>query len=330
MEVVVVEARESPFVDRVEALGTTRARETVDLTSSVTEKVVEVRFEDGQEVGAGDVLVALDSAEEAADLVAAQAILEERRLAYERSLQLEQRKFAATAQLDQRRAALREAEAEIQAIQSRIDDRTVRAPFDGVVGLRNISVGALVEPGDMITTLDDIRVIKLDFTVPATYLPSLAPGLAIETRTAAFGDRTFRGTVSSVDSRVDPVTRSIVARALIDNPDGLLRPGLLMTVELLKTPRTSIVVPEEALVPRGQTNTVFVVDTAADNTVVARRVEVGARRPGEVEIRDGLEVGDKVITHGTIRVRPGQKVTMKPQGQGPKTLREFPPDSTKG
>ncbi len=308
IQVAVVEVGTSDFVDNVEALGTTRANETADITSSVTEKVVEIRFDDGQRVSAGDVLVVLESTEEQADLDAARAVLEERRLAYDRSKQLERRKFTATAQLEERRAALRQAEAEIQGIQARLDDRTIRAPFDAVVGLRDISVGALVEPGYLITTLDDISVIKLDFNVPATHLATLTPGLSITVRTSAFDDRAFSGIVSGVDSRVDPVTRSIVARAVIPNPEGLLRPGLLMTVQLLKSPRTSMVVPEEALVPRGRVNTVYVVDEAAGGIVDARAVEIGARRSGEVEIVSGLEAGEKVITHGTMRVRPGQRV----------------------
>jgi len=308
IQVAVVEVGTSEFVNEVEALGTTRANETADITASVTEKVVEIRFDDGQRVSAGDVLVVLDSSEEQADLGAARAVLEERRLAYDRAKQLERRKFTATAQLDERRAALRQAEAEIEAIQARLEDRTIRAPFDAIVGLRDISVGALVEPGDLITTVDDISVIKLDFNVPATHLATLRPGLSITVRTSAFDDRAFSGTVSGVDSRVDPVTRSIVARAIIPNPDGALRPGLLMTVQLLKSPRTSMVVPEEALVPRGRVNTVYVVDEAAGGIVEARTVEIGTRRLGEVEIVDGLEAGEKVITHGTTRVRPGQKV----------------------
>ncbi len=319
LEVVVADARMSEFVDRVEALGTTRANEAVDIASKVTGKIIEIGFDDGQRVKAGDILVRLDSSEEEADLAAAEALLEERNLAYRRSLQLERREFATTAQLDERRAALRQAEAEIKAIRARIEDRIIRAAFEGIVGLRNVSVGALVEPGDLITTLDDISVIKVDFTVPATYLASVVAGLPIITRTSAFDNRTFEGTISSVDSRVDPVTRSVIARAVVPNPDGALRPGLLMTVELLKEPRTAIVVPEGALVPRGRENLVFVIDTAAGNLVQARSVQVGARRPGEVEIRDGLSAGEMVITHGTIRVRPGQAVTVMD--------RELPPSA---
>ena len=309
--VVVAPARIVDFVDRVEALGTTRADETVRITTNVTEKVQEIHFEDGQTVAAGDILVVLNKAEEEADLKAAEAILTARKLALGRSRQLESRDFAPTAQLDERAASVRETEAQIESIKSRIADRVIRAPFGGIVGLRNISVGILIEPGDLITTLDDLEVIKVDFSVPSSYLSTLVPGLPIVARTAAFDNRAFSGEVKSVDTRVDPVTRSVVARAVLPNPDGVLKPGLLVTVELLKNQRRALVVPEEALIPRGRNNSVLVIDEAAGNKAVSRQVEIGARRPGEVEIVAGLSEGEKVVTHGTLTVRPGQQVTIK-------------------
>lgn len=321
--VIVALARMAEFVDRVEALGTTRANETVRISSNVTEKVVEIRFDSGQTVSAGQVLVVLQKAEEEAELAAAEAVLAERRLAFERAEKLETRKFTATAQLDVRRAALREAEADIEAIKSRIADRVLRAPFGGIVGLRNISVGALVEPGDLITTVDDLSLIKVDFTVPTTYLATLRQGLPIVAKARAFGDRSFEGEIASIGTQVDPVTRSVVARAILSNDDGLLRPGLLMTIELLKNPRRGIVVPEEALVPRGRRNYVYVVDEDQDNTVVRREVEIGARRPGEVEIVTGLEEGEKVISRGAMQVRPGQKVVIKSVEEGGEPLQDL-------
>ncbi len=308
--VVVAPARIVDFVNRVEALGTTRADETVRITTNVTEKVREVRFEDGQTVAAGDILVVLEKAEEEADLKAAEAILTARRLALGRSRRLESQQFSTTAQLEERQAAVHETEARIESIKARIADRVIRAPFEGVVGLRDISVGTLIEPGDIITTLDDLRVIKIDFSVPATYLATLRPGLQIVARTTAFGNRAFSGEVRSVNTQVDPVTRSVVARAVLPNSDGVLKPGLLVTVELLKNPRRALVVPEEALIPRGRKNFLLVVDEAAGNKVVNREIEIGARRPGEVEIVSGLSEGEKVVTHGTLTVRPGQQVTI--------------------
>ncbi len=154
--------------------------------------------------------------------------------------------------------------------------------------------------------------MKLDFSVPATFLATLQPGLPIVARSVALGNQTFRGAVASLDNRIDPVTRSIVARALIPNPDGVLRPGLLMNVELFKRPREAVVIGEEALLPVGRENFVLVVEQDGDTSVVRRRkVEVGGRRPGSVEILSGLEPGERVVSHGGLRIRDGQEVTIQ-------------------
>lgn len=319
--VIAAPARFAEFADRIQALGTTRANETVRLSTSVTGKIREINFDDGQEVAAGDILVVLDIAEEEAQLKAAQAVLAERRLAFDRSRRLEREQYATTAQLEERRAAMQEAEAQIEAIKARIADRTIRAPFSGLVGLRDISVGALVSPGDLITTLDDLSVIKLDFTVPATYLRVLRPGLPVVAKASAFANEPFSGELRSVGTQVDPVTRSVVARALVPNPDGTLRPGLLMTVELLKNPRQALVIPEGALIPQGRSNAVLVVEDGGK--AVRREVAIGARRPGEVEILTGLSEGENVITHGTMSVRPGQAVTIMAVQEHEQPLRDM-------
>ena len=327
--VIVAPAQRGEMVDRINALGTTRANESVRVTASVTETVQELRFDDGQAVEAGEVLVVLNKAEEEADLRAAEAILAERRLAFERAQELESRRFTATAQLDERRAALLEAEAAIEAVRARIANRIIRAPFGGVVGLRDISLGALVAPGDLITTLDDVSVIKLDFSVPAVFLPALRPGLPIVATASAFGGQAFTGEIGSIGSRVDPTTRSIMARALIPNPEGILKPGLLMTVELLKNARQAIIIPEEALIPRGRQTQVLVVDPET-STAESRDVEVGARRPGAVEILAGLEEGELVVTHGTQRVAPGQTVTITAVESGSEPLSQLLDDAAEG
>lgn len=309
--VIVAEARLETLADRIEALGTTHASESVAITSDVAEKVVEIRFHDGQAVEAGDVLVVLDKAEEQADLRAAQAELEEARLAYDRYERLEQRQVAAAAELEARRAALESSQAQIAVIRARIDARVLRAPFAGVVGFRRVSLGALVRPGDVISTLDDLDPMRIDFTVPSEHLEALRPGLAVEVRADALAGRRFRGEIASVGTRVDPVTRSVPVRAGVRNPGPphLLRPGLLMNVELAKEPREAVVVPEEAIVPRGSQRAVLVV--GEDLRVERRPVETGLRRPGRVEIRAGLAAGERVVTHGAARARPGQRVRVQ-------------------
>ena len=311
-QVIAAEVRRDAFVDRVEALGTLRANEMVVLTANATELVTKIHFDDGQRVEAGDVLVEMSSDEERAQLEEARAAAEEARSQYERVRPLAAQGTAAKAQYDERRREWETARARVAVVESRLADRTVRAPFPGVVGLRNLSLGALVRPGDPITTLDDDRVMKLEFSVPATYLDTLKPGLAIVAKARAFGSRELRGEIRSVDSRVDPGTRSIVARAEIPNPDRALRPGMLMTVGLLNNPRDALVIPESAIVAAGRKSFVFRIDAAAGNKVERREITVGARRAGEAEVLAGLAAGDRVVAHGTQRVRDGQTVQVLP------------------
>jgi len=318
--VIVTSVKSDGFVDKVEALGTTFANESVTITANVSDKIVEIHFEDGQEVEEGYLLVALQRAEQRAALAAAEAVLSERKTAYQRARELESRQYTTTAQLEERLAALREAEANRDAAAARLSDREIRAPFDGIVGLRNISVGTLVTPGSVITTLDDLDPIKLDFTVPAAYLATIRPGLDIVAATTALPDTQFRGKIRSVSSKVDPVTRSFTARALIDNPDHALKPGLLMTVQLLRNPREALIIPEEALIPVGTQNFVFVIDGGENPVALRREVHTGARRLGEVEILNGLSEGERVVTHGTMQLRDGQPVHIMEEQGAIKTL----------
>jgi membrane fusion protein (multidrug efflux system) len=322
--VIVKEVKTDRFVDEVEALGTLRANETVDLTATVTDTITAIHFEDGQRVKAGDILVEMTSAEEHALLEEERSTMDEARKQYERVQPLVERGAVAKSVLDQRKREYDTARARYRAIESRLQDRLILAPFPGVVGLRNISVGALIEPGDLITTLDDDSVMKLDFTVPAIHLATLKTGLPIEARAPSFADRNFEGEVAGVNSRIDQTTRSIVARAILANPDRLLKPGLLMSVRLLKNPRKTVVIPEEALIPSGQANHVLVVDRSAGPQVAKRReVKIGARRPGEVEIVDGLKTGEFVIIHGTLRARPDQEVKIIAVDTGDEPLEQL-------
>jgi membrane fusion protein (multidrug efflux system) len=322
--VIVAEVRLVDFVDRVEALGTLRANESVRLTASVTEIVSAIHFDDGDRVREGKVLVEMTSAEEHALLEEAEARVAEARRQYHRVKSLESQGTEAKSLLDQRRREWETARARLAAIESRLQDRLIRAPFGGVVGLRDISPGALVEPGDLITTLDDDSVMKLDFSVPSTYLAALKPGLGVVARTRAYGERDFSGQVSSVASRVDPVTRAVLVRAMLPNPGRILKPGMLMRVELLQNPRQALVIPEEALVPQGRKQFVLLVNDETDgNEVTRKEVRIGARRPGEVEVLEGLNPGERVITHGTEKVRVGQHVVVSAVDNGSQSLREL-------
>jgi len=188
------------------------------------------------------------------------------------------------------------------------------APFSGKIGLRRVSVGALVQPGTVITTLDDIDTIRLKFSVPETLLSSLRPGLEVEAQATAFPGRTYKGTITSIDSRVDQITRAVEIRADIPNPDGSLKPGMFMSYKLaLQRRENAVLVPEEALLSEGTRHYVFVV---ADGRTSKREVKVGERSTGEAEVLSGLKPGEVVVVAGIQKVRNGTAVRIaadKPQ-----------------
>jgi len=297
--------------NRIEALGTARAVESVNITSNVTEKIIRIDFDDNQQVKTGEILAVLDQAEELAELKRAQAIRGERKLALQRLKKLEERKLTSPDEIDRTRLELEQADASISAIKTRISDRVIRAPFDGIVGLRNISVGALVEIGDLIATLDDTHQIKLDFSVPSVFLTELKPGLKIRARALALGNREYTGEVKSLNSRIDPVTRSIEVRALLANSDGGIVPGVMMQIDLLFNTRQALVIPEAALLPLADKQYVMLsVNKNNTETVEKKQVKIGLRLPGDVEIIDGLNEGQQVITHGNSKVRPGDTLNV--------------------
>lgn len=308
---VVAEAVEmTVFVDSIEALGTARANESVDITAQTADTVARISFKDGDRVEKDQILIELTSAEEDADLSSARAELAEAEKQLQRLVELARTGSAAQSRLDQQRAVRGSAKGRVSAIEARLADRLIRAPFAGVLGLRNVSTGTLVKPGDVITTLDDVSIIKVDFTVPETYLSALAIGQAINAASEAYPETRFEGIVTSIDSRVDPVTRAVIVRAEIPNQDGALKPGMLMSVELVRRSREAAAVPEGAIVPVQTQRFVF----RLDEGLKAGRVEVrtGARKPGYVEIVSGVSVGDIVVTEGTNKVRPGITVKLAP------------------
>ncbi len=321
--VFVHEVRAATIEDRIEALGTLRANESVELTTAVTETVTTLHFDDGDRVVAGQVLVEMTSGEEHAQLEEARATVAEAQRQYQRIKSLQEKQTAAESLLDQRQRELQTGRARLVAIESRVADRLVRAPFNGVIGLRNVSLGALVEPGDVIATLDDDSVMKLDFSVPAVYLGLLTPGLPVIATARAWEGHRFEGVVRNINSRVDPVTRTVIVRALLPNPDRLLRPGMLMQVELLDRQREALVIPEECLLSQGEKQYVLVVNKAADNTVERREVQIGSRRPGEVEVVSGLSAGELVITDGALKVRAGSKVLIRAMDNGTTPVSEL-------
>ena len=306
--VIAMPARNEIFADRLEAIGTLEANESIVVTAKVQGVVKSIGFNDGQYVDAGTTLVQFDEDEQRARLQVELANLDEQQKQFERIAGLARANATSEARYDEQDAAVKKARANVAAARARLADYTITAPFAGRLGTRRISTGALVSPGTTITTLDDLSVVKLDFSVPETFLATLREGLDIEAVTSAYPTEVFNGRVTSIDTRVDPMTRSVSIRAEIQNEDQRLRPGMLMVVDLIKDRRESLMIAEESLVPFENQQYVFVVED--DDTVTRVPVTIGRRRPGSVEILEGLDLGDLVVTEGNTALSDGNKIRL--------------------
>lgn len=295
-----------PFSDTVRALGTVRARESVTVTAKVSETVERVHFESGDTVKAGAPLVTLSGQAQQASLREAQATADEAERLFRRQSELAGQQLIARSQLDTQRATRDAANARVAQIRAQLGDRTIRAPFSGVLGLRQVSPGSLVTPGTVIATLDDTARVYVDFPVPEMRLAEVQPGQQLSATSAAYPGRRFEGTVSTVDARIDPATRAVVVRGDFPNAGRALKPGMLMQVTLSRAERPALLVPEISVVQIGSDS--FVYRVQPDGSAERVRVEIGARREGVAEIVKGLEVGDVVVVDGTGKLRPGSKV----------------------
>lgn len=314
VSVIVQSAELKEFSDIVEAIGTLKAQESVMLTPSVSDTIKKIHFDDGQAVLRGDLLVELMDDEERAQLNEAEANVTEANLQYERIKELTERGSATASALDEQIRRRNEVRSRLAVARARIADRQIRAPFDGVLGLREVSEGSLVTTQTAITTIDAVQIMNLDFDVPERFLSTLKKGLQVVARVEAYEGQDFVGTVRTVGSRVDPATRLVTVRAEVDNKDMILRPGMLMTVRLIARSWQAVSVPEEAIIPTGGIAYVFVIK---DDVAERRRVELGIRRPGYVEVTTGLDADDLIVTEGAFRLgRGGVKVSPRnPDGR---------------
>ncbi len=303
------------FATRIEALGTLEPRESVVLSANAADRVTAIYFEDGQRVAKGKVLMTLVNEEERAQLESSQATMANAKLVYERNQRLASNDAIAELELERTKSSYEAAVANVSAIQARLRDRVLIAPFSGVLGFRQVSTGAYVSPGQAVATLIDDSQMRLEFGVPSTFLANLKVGLPIEATTADIPGRVFTGALTSIDNAVDTVTLAVKIRATLPNKDGALRTGTFMTVKLLSQPRQSLSVPEIAVIAEGSKTFVYVVDQTVQPASVAKtEVTLGIRERGLVEVTHGLETGDLVVTDGVLKLRPEAKVRVKGQG----------------
>ncbi|MBX7208846.1 MAG: efflux RND transporter periplasmic adaptor subunit [Verrucomicrobiaceae bacterium] len=312
--VTTASVKKDNYATDIEAIGTVLADESTSIMPNVTETVTALSFDDGSVVKKGDLLATLSDAEEQATLASAKFSLAEEEREIARLTALVKDGAAPEAKLQERQTMAEVARQKIREAEAKLADRRIVAPFDGVLGLRRISVGALVSPTTVITTLDKIDVVKIDFSVPETTLPHLKMGTEISAHAAGAREKAYTGKLSQLDSRIDSVTRSVSARAEVPNPGHELKPGMLVNVRLAMEPRLSLSIPERSLVPVGAKAFVFTIDNGK-----AKRIEVktGRRKPGFLEVIDGVTEGQTIIADGLVGLQDGMAVKVTGEFAGP-------------
>ena len=286
----------------VEAVGTTRALRSVEIVPETDGRLVSLDIAPGTRVSKGDVLARLDDRIARADLSEAEAVLNEQSSTLARLRRLRETNAVSVAAVEEAVARVAEAEARAERARRRLDDRVVTAPFDGVVGLTNYDVGARVSEGEVLARLDDLSEVEVEFGLPETVFAQVEYGQRVRARAAAFPDRRFAGTVVEVDSRIDPVSRAFLTRAVIPNPDSALPAGMFLSQTIVLEESERIVVPEEAIVFQAAETYVFV---AEDGRAARRPVETGQRRDGVIAVTNGLAAGEEVVVRGLQAVRDG-------------------------
>jgi membrane fusion protein (multidrug efflux system) len=295
-----------PVNDEVSAVGSLQSNETVVIRPEIAGRVIKILFREGQTVAAGDALFHLDAQEYDAQVAQSAAMVKLAELNYARANDLREKTLISQQEYDEVYAKVEESRAKLALDTSRLDKTVIRAPFNGTVGVRNVSPGAYVKPGDDLVTLEDINPIKVEFRVPETYARQIRREQPLQVRVDAYPDEAFTGEVFAIDTRMDAQTRTMLLRGRIPNSKGNLKSGMFARVALILATRSNaLVVPEQAIVPMGNDAFVFrVVDGKAAQT----RVQTGRRMGGKVEIRTGLQKGDVVVTAGQIKVRDGAPV----------------------
>jgi membrane fusion protein, multidrug efflux system len=295
------------FVDALEAVGTARAIDSVVITANVTERIKRLNFSDGQYVRRGQLLVELTATQEKADLAGSRARLKQAQAQLARLQPLLKDGYVTQSRVDEALAARDSAQAEVETIQAQIGDRVIYAPFSGVVGLRDVSSGLVAGAATPILELSDISTIRIDFTIPETALAAVTVGQDVIGKAAAYNGEAFTGRITAIDPQIDPVTRSVTVRASLPNPGGRLKPGMLLAVKAVRSKRSALAVPEQAIVGNRTERSVYVLG-ADGETVTQTVVTTGAREPGLVEITGGIAEGTRIVVDGALKLRDGGKI----------------------
>lgn len=310
--VAVSTARSEIWDQSLSAVGTIVAVRGIDLTSESSGEITEIRFESGDVVKQGQLLVVLNDRIEQASLKSQAASLELAQILFDRDSALIKQQSIPQTQFDRSRADLERARAQLAETQARLSNKRIEAPFAGTMGIRRVDVGDYLAPGTVIASLQDASELEIDFTVPARYSSALRAGLTVDVQVDAFADRVFPALVTAIDARVDANTRNVMLRARLENTSGLL-PGMFATLTLDLGERQPVVtIPETAMTYALQGNTVFVIEEldGGELTATARVVRAGSVRDGRVAVLEGIAEGDRVVSVGQNKLYRGVRVVI--------------------
>ena len=299
-------ARAEHIAQQIIAVGSLRSGEAVMLSSEIAGRIAKIQFREGQPVAAGAPLFLLDDSIYRAEVAQARASLALSQRNHERALELFERKLISTRERDEAAARLDIDRATVQLAEARLAKTRITAPFKGVVGLRSVSPGDYITPGQALAPLEQLQVLKADFRLSEAALSRIAVGQTLNLEVDAYPGQVFPGKVYAIDPGLAEDTRSIGVRARVPNDKGKLRPGLFARVRLVVAQRdNAILVPEQAIVPQGDKLFVYVIE---DGKAALRPVRVGMRQAGRAEIVEGIQAGDVVITAGVQKIGPGAPV----------------------
>ena len=304
VELTVVES--VSFPRGLSAIGSLRSDESTVISAEVAGRVAQINFKEGQPVTKGQILVNLDDEVAQAELAQAQANLALAKSRYERSNRLQTAGFVSAEAREDAQNQLKLQEAAIKVAQAKLDKTVIEAPFDGVIGLRSVSIGEYVTPGQAIAPLEAVNTLKVDFRLPERYIANVELDQTLELQVDARPGQLFEGKVYAISPLIEEGGRSILVRARVDNANGLLRPGMFARVQLITDESMAVVVPEASLSPSGRTQYVYRI---AEGQAERVAIEIGERRAGLVEVLRGLQPGDQVVASGLQRMRPGVPVS---------------------